>query len=320
MSRSSKFTTVFSIAFFLLASAMSVAAQGYKPTSVDDAGVKLAADFATQEQATRAKTAITLNNIVKASDKQPKLGARDFMLCLDTNVANVKTFVQAIVTMDQYSNLRLMGWSKSTCGNNAGDGSAVANTPSLDGFTPNKNYKSVDLNDPGADLAAQNAVRLQSKKTRSTITFNEMLQAEDMERSLGTRDFKLCMSVATNGKQGQALALVSVDQYSNYKLTSWTDGKCAVASADGFTVVSNSDAGMMMALDFAIGKHSDEKGLDHKLGKVLKAESKGMFDMTYRICFTIVEEGETETIEAVVTRDQYSNQKLVSWKHSNCGK
>jgi hypothetical protein len=55
------------------------------------------------------------------------------------------------------------------------------------------------------------------------------------------------------------------------------------------------------------------------LGKVLKAESKGMFAMEYRICFTVVEDGGTETIEAVVTRDQYSNQKLVSWKHSNCG-
>lgn len=317
MSKLFRFSSVFSLVFVLMTMAGSAAAQ-WKDTGID-AGVQMAADFAVGEQAKRAKTTVTLNKIVNAKDKEPKLGARDFMLCLDATVANAKIFAQAIVTMDQYSNLRLMGWSKSTCGNNPG-GSAVANTPSVDGFTPNTKYKHVDISDAGADLAAQNAVQLQAKKTKTTITYNELLKAEDMERSLGTRDFRLCMSVATNGKQGEALALVAVDQYSNYKLTGWTDGKCNTASADGFKTVSNSDAGMMLALDFALDKHSKEKNKDHKLGKVLKAESMGMLEMTYRICFTVVEEGETETIEAVVTRDQYSNHKLVSWKHSNCGK
>ena len=303
--------SVFSVIF---AVAASVSAQGWRASDID-AGVQMAADFAVGEQAKRAKTTVTLNKIVKASDKEPKLGARDFMLCLDTNVTNVQTYVQAIVTMDQYSNLRLMGWSKSTCGKDSAGGSAAA----VPGFTPNTKYKHVDLNDAGADLAAQNAVLLQSKKTKTTVKYNEILKAEDMERSLGTRDFRLCLSVATNGKQGEAQALIGVDQYSNYKLTGWIDGKCSTASADGFTQVSNSDAGMLLALDFAIYTHSKEKNKEHKLGKVLKAESKGMFAMEYRICFTIVEDGGTETIEAVVTRDQYSNQKLVSWKHSNCG-
>lgn len=307
--------TLLTIFMAVVALAATVSAQGWRDTGID-AGVQMAADFAVGEQAKRAKTTVTLNKIVNAKDKEPKLGARDFMLCLDANVENARIFAQAIVTMDQYSNLKLMGWSKSTCGNGS---TAVANTPSVDGFTPNTKYKHVDISDAGADLAAQNAVRLQAKKTRAAITYNELLKAEDMERSLGTRDFRLCMSVATNGKQGQAQALVSMDQYSNFKLTSWTDGNCNTKSADGFNVVSNSDAGMMLALDFALDKHSEEKNKDHELGKVLKAESKGMFEMTYRICFTIVEEGETETIEAVVTRDQYSNHKLVSWKHSNCG-
>jgi hypothetical protein len=312
--KSKALVAILSVFSVIIAVAASVSAQGWRATEID-AGVQMAADFAVGEQAKRAKTTVTLNKIVKASDKEPKLGARDFMLCLDTNVTNVQTYVQAIVTMDQYSNLRLMGWSKSTCGKDSAGGSAAA----VPGFTPNTKYKHVDLNDAGADLAAQNAVLLQSKKTKTTVKYNEILKAEDMERSLGTRDFRLCLSVATNGKQGEAQALIGVDQYSNYKLTGWIDGKCSTASADGFTQVSNSDAGMLLALDFAIYTHSKEKNKEHKLGKVLKAESKGMFAMEYRICFTVVEDGGTETIEAVVTRDQYSNQKLVSWKHSNCG-
>lgn len=312
--KSKALVAILSVFSVVLAVAASVSAQGWRATEID-AGVQMAADFAVGEQAKRAKTTVTLNKIVKASDKEPKLGARDFMLCLDTNVTNAQTYVQAIVTMDQYSNLKLMGWSKSTCGKDSAGGSAAA----VPGFTPNTKYKHVDINDAGADLAAQNAVLLQSKKTKTTVTYNEILKAEDMERSLGTRDFRLCLSVATNGKQGQAQALIGVDQYSNYKLTGWVDGKCSTTSADGFAQVSNSDAGMLLALDFALDKHSKEKAKDHKLGKVLKAESKGMFAMEYRICFTVVEDGANETIEAVVTRDQYSNHKLVSWKHSNCG-
>lgn len=296
--------------------AASALAQGWKDTGID-AGVQMAADFAVAEQGDRAKATITLNKIVSAKDKEPKLGARDFMLCLDVNVATTKIFAQAIVTMDQYSNLKLMGWSKSTCGNGS---SAVANTPSVDGFTPNTKYKHVDIGDAGADLAAQNAAIQRSKKTKTTVEYKEILKAEDMERSLGTRDFRLCLAVEANGKQGEAQVLIGVDQYSNYKMTSWVDGKCNFPSADGYNVVSHNDAGMLLALDFAIKKHSEEKKIEHVLGVVRKAESKGKFAMTYRICFNVKEKGEVEIIEAVVTRDQYSNQKLVSWKHSDCGK
>ncbi|HMT06645.1 MAG TPA: hypothetical protein PKA82_01475 [Pyrinomonadaceae bacterium] len=312
MSRLVRISSLFSLAIVLFTLVSSAAAQQWKDTGLD-AGVQMAADFAVGEQAKRAKTTVTLNRIVKAQDREPKLGARDFMLCLDATVTNAKIFAQAVVTMDQYSNLRLMGWSKSTCGNDAGGGAAA-----VPGFAPNTKYKHVDINDAGADLAAQNAARLQSKKTKSTVVYNELLKAEDMEKSLGTRDFRLCMSVTNNGNVGQAQALIGVDQYSNYKLTSWIDGPCHTAGADGFKSISNSDAGMLLALDWAIGKHSDEKDVEHELGKVLKAESKGMFAMEYRVCFTVKEEDKTETIEAVITRDQYSNHKLVSWKHSNC--
>lgn len=314
--KSKALVTLFSVLSIVFAVAATASAQGWKPTQID-AGVDLAADFAVKEQADRAKTTITLNKVVKASDKQPKLGARDFMLCLDTTVTNTQTYVQAIVTMDQYSNLKLMGWSKSTCGKDADGGSAVVHP----GFTPNTKYKHVDINDAGADLAAQNAVILQSKKTKSNVTYNEILKAEDMERSLGTRDFRLCLSIATNGKQGQAQALVSVDQYSNYKLTGWTEMKCSEAAADGFNPVEKEfTAGVDMAADWAVGKHSKDTGIAHKLVEILRREEKGMFAMTYRICMKVGEGNETQVIQAVVTRDQYSNHKLVSWEHSNCTK
>ncbi len=39
--------------------------------------------------------------------------------------------------------------------------------------------------------------------------------------------------------------------------------------------------------------------------------------MTYRVCMQLTEGDERPVIEAVVTMDQYSNLKLVSWKHSD---
>ncbi|MBK7391860.1 MAG: hypothetical protein IPI64_01000 [Chloracidobacterium sp.] len=195
--------------------------------------------------------------------------------------------------------------------------SAVSAQP--DGFKPDTRYKAVEINDPGADLAAQNAVRLQTAKTKAKITFGEMIKVEDKERSLGTRDFRLCMSVNYNGKPKRAQALVLMDQYSNFKLVSWVNTNCGMSS-DGFTTVANTDAGIGLAADFAVQQHSKDTKVPHKLASIIKAENKGMFAMTYRVCMNVSEEGETQVIQAVVTMDQYSNMKLVSWKHSTCGK
>ncbi|MEQ1923154.1 MAG: hypothetical protein ABL952_11670 [Pyrinomonadaceae bacterium] len=300
-------------AIFGLAAVVSAQPGGYQPTEIDNAGVALAADFAVKEQASRAKTTITLNKIVKASDKEPKLGARDFMLCLDTNVTNKQTFVQAVVTMDQYSNLKLMGWSKSTC---AGSGVSPA-------FKPTNDYIAGGINDIGADLAAQNAIIQQSEKTKAKIIFGEMIKVEYKEPKLGAVDFRLCMSVVNNGKPGRAQALISKDQYQNYKLTSWTDGTCG-ESADGFTKVEQFTAGVDLAADFAVMKHSKDTGIEHKLVEILKREEKGDKDnlmaATYRICMKISEAGKTEVIQAIVSKDGYSNHKLVSWEHSKCTK
>ncbi len=314
------FRTAFLLSALTAAFALAISAQpgGYRPTEIDNAGVALAADFAVKEQASRAKTPITLNKVVKASDKEPKLGARDFMLCLDTNVTGKQTYVQAIVTMDQYSNLKLMGWSKSTCGKSAPMSGGVSATGE---FMPRMKYEIVSNGDGGAGLAADFAVEAQAKKTKVVITPATIIKAEDQEPALGARNFRLCLKTTVNGKATTAQTLVTVDQYSNHKLVSWTEMKCGESGGDEFKLIEKEfTAGVDLAADWAVMKHSKDTGVEHKLVEILKREEKGMFSMTYRICMKVGEEGETQTIQAIVTRDQYSNHKLVSWEHSTCTK
>ena len=301
---------------FAVVSAVSAQPGGYRPVDKTDAGVDLAADFAVQEQSSRAKTTITLNSVVRASDKEPKLGARDFMLCLDTNISGKQTYVQAVVSMDQYSNLKLLAWSKSTCGKSDSDGMGSSGE-----FKPNTEYKHVENGDGGAGLAADFAVNAQAKKTKATITPATIIKAEDLEPALGARNFRLCLKTTVNGKATTAQTLVTVDQYSNHKLVSWTEMKCGESGGDDFKPVEKEfTAGVDMAADWAVGKHSKDTGIEHKLVEILKREEKGMFSMTYRICMKVREGNETQVIQAIVSRDQYSNHKLVSWEHSNCTK
>lgn len=300
---------------FAIVSAVSAQPGGYKAVDNDDPGADLAAQRAVELQAKKTNTNIVFGGILRAEDNEPMLGARNFRLCLSVNPEKDPMTVEALVSMDQYSNFKLTSWARSACGKATASGPA---TSISDGFKPETAYKDVEIDDPGADLAAQYAVKQQAKKTKAVITFGEMIKVEDKEPSLGTRDFKLCMSVVNGGKPGRATALVSMDQYSNYKLTSWTDGKCG-ESADGFTTVSNSDAGIGLAADFAVKQHSKDSGVEHSIASILKAENKGMFAMTYRVCMNVKEDGEQHVVEAVVTMDQYSNMKLVSWKHSKCG-
>jgi hypothetical protein len=127
--------------------------------------------------------------------------------------------------------------------------------------------------------------------------------------------------------------VVYVDPKGNQKLTSWEASDCgeeeegggaspsAVGSTgDGdFKTVSNDDAGIGLAADFAVKKHSTETKVKHSLTSILKGENKGMFAMTYRICMKVAEQNESQIVSAVVAMDKYSNMKLVSWQHSKCG-
>lgn len=307
--------SVFTAMFGLAVSAQPYGSGVYKAIDKpdDDAGVGLAVDFAVKEQSARSKKEIKSTGVLKAADGSAKLGARNLQLCLAVTTDGKPSTVQAIVTMDQYSNLKLMSWSKSTC---AASGTSTA-------FKPDTDYKAGAINDIGADLAAQNAIIQQSEKTKAKITFGEMIKVEYKEPKLGAADFRLCMSVVNNGKPARAQALVSKDQYQNYKLTSWTDTRCG-ESADGFTKVEQFTAGVDLAADFAVMKHSKDTGIEHKIAEILKREEKGDKDnlmaATYRICMKISEAGKTKVIQAVVSKDAYSNHKLVSWEHSTCGK
>lgn len=294
---------------FTAFSAVTAQPGGYRPTDTNNAGVELAADFAVKEQAERAKTTITLNRVVKASDKEPKLGARDFMLCLDTKVNSKQTFVQAIVTMDQYSNFKLMGWSRSTCGKDAKGGTASSG-----------GYKPLETNHAGAGLAADFAVKERSKALKTPVKLVKIVKAEMEEGSkIGYGTFRLCLITSGAGVEPGSQALVSMDQYSNLKLISWTDSKCAETDGE-YETVENTHAGIGLAADFAINKHSKDTGVKHTLAGILKGEIKGMFSPTYRVCMKVGEGSHTQVIQAVVSMDQYSNMKLVSWEHSTCGK
>ena len=298
-------------------STVSAQPGGYQPTDKDNPGVGLAADFAVKEQSTRSKTTVTLDNIVNAEDGDAKLGARNLRLCLSVTAAGKPMVAQAVVHVDQYSNHKLMLWAKSTCGKSESGGGMGSGGE----FKPDTEYKHVDNGDGGAGLAADFAVMAQAKKTKATIAPATIIKAEDLEPALGARNFRLCLKTTVNGKATTAQTLVTVDQYSNHKLVSWTEMKCGEAGGDEFKPVEKEyTAGVDMAADWAVEKHSKEKGIAHKLIEILKREEKGMFSMTYRICMKVGEGDETQIIQAVVTRDQYSNHKLVSWEHSTCGK
>ena len=64
-------------------------------------------------------------------------------------------------------------------------------------------------------------------------------------------------------------------------------------------------------MNFVVKKHSEDTKIKHTLDGILKGETKGMFEMTYRVCMKVGEDGKTQIIRAVVTMDQYSNMKLV---------
>lgn len=294
-----------SVLVFALASAASAQPAGYKAIDKTDAGAGLAADFAVKEQSKRTKTTINFNEIVTAKDQEPGMMSRNFWLCMKVNTAVSKPYsVQAVVTVDEYSNMKLASWAPGACSEAATEG-----------------FKLVDKVDAGVGLAADFAVKEQLGRTKSKITPATVIKAEDQMPKLGARNFRLCLSTTINGRPTTVQTLVNVDQYSNHKLVSWTETKCGEAGGGDFKPVeAGFTAGADLAADFALKEHTSTTGIVHKLVEILKREERGMFAVTYRICMNVREDGRTQTIQAVVSRDQYSNHKLVSWEHSTCTK
>ena len=195
---------------FASAGMAAAQADNFKPTDISNAGVRLAADFAVKERGEKKKQDIKLEQILGAEDHEPKLGARDFRLCLAVTTERKPSTVQATVSMDQYSNLKLLKWKNSTCGANSGG----------DGF------KAISTEDVGARFAADYAVKEQSSKTNKQIALDRIVKAEDREPKLGERIFRLCMATKTNGKTASVQAVISMDQYSNLTIKSWNEVAC----------------------------------------------------------------------------------------------
>ena len=300
--------SAFAVMFAFASANFAQMVGGYRAIAITDAGAVAAADFAVDAQSEKTDMEIELGEIVKA-ERQVVAGS-NYRLCMDVSAeGEAFGFVQAVVYVDLKNNRKLSSWVNSTCGNAAKTGTTV------------KGFKPVDKDDAGAGLAADFAVRTQSKKTKSTITLDEIVNVQDQEPGMMSRNFRLCMKVNTNGKPSSVLAAVSMDEYSNLKLLSWAAATCGgpAKSADGFDQVEKNDVGVATAADFAIGEQSKKSKIQYKLGEILKAENKGLFSMTYRACMSVTAGGKSSVVQAVVTMDQYTNYKLVSWVVSNCG-
>lgn len=279
---------------------------GYKPIEKTHAGANLAAQFAVGEQSKKSKMTFKLDEVVKAEIWEgtgKKIGSANFRDCLKVNDGKRSSFVQAVVSMDQYNNFALVSWAASKCGEWG-------------------EYAPVEKTHAGADLAAKYAVGEESKILKTPVKLVGIVKAEiqdGMGRKMGAANFRLCLIASGKGVGPGSQAIVSMDQYSNFKLVSWTDSKCSETDGE-FEQVENSHAGIGLAADFAVKKHSADTKIKHTLAGILKGEIKGMFSPVYRVCMKVSEKGKTQVIQAVVSMDQYSNMKLVSWEHSTCGK
>ena len=198
-------------------------------------------------------------------------------------------------------------------------------------------YKEIAKTDAAVKKAALFAVSAEAKRTEKEIEFISIVKAE--RQVVAGSNYRMCLKVSTEGAEGQddtevfVKVVVYVDLKGVQKLTSWEASDCgedaegdeaspsSVGSAPGgdFKTVPNKAAGIGLAADFAVKKHSEDTKVEHTLTSILKGEEKGMFAMTYRICMKVAEKNESHVVSAVVTKDQYSNMKLVSWQHSKCG-
>ena len=197
-------------------------------------------------------------------------------------------------------------------------------------------FKDIPKTDAAAKKAALFAVSAEAKRSEKAIEFISVVKAE--RQAVAGSNYRMCLKVSTEGAEGQDDAevfvkvVVNLDLKNNYKLLSWEASDCGegeegdgeapsavgAVSGGGFKTVSKNDAGIGLAADFAVKQHSADTKIKHTLSAILKAEEKGLFSMTYRVCMKVSEKKETQVIRAIVTMDQYSNLKLVKWEHASC--
>lgn len=93
--------------------------------------------------------------------------------------------------------------------------------------------------------------------------------------------------------------------------------------AGGYKAVSNEDAGVQEAAEFAVSDFSQKNEVSYKIVNIQNAEQQVVQGMNYRICIEIglndEENDDTQFVLVQVYRDLKKNFKLVSWKADACG-
>lgn len=191
---------------------------GYKVIETTDAGAVNAAKFAIKAQSEKDEMEYELGDIVKA-ERQAVAGS-NYRLCMDVSAnGGDGSYVQAVVNVDLKNNFKVLSWASSDCGGPSETGSAPKTASG-------SAYKVIVKTDPGAGLAADVAVKTQAEKTKTKLKFDEIVKAETQELKGMSMNYRLCIKVSDGAKSSFGKALVSVDQYSNYKLISWADSNC----------------------------------------------------------------------------------------------
>ena len=184
---------------------------GYKTIEKTHAGANLAAQFAVGEQSKKSKRTFRLDEIVKAEIWEgtgKKIGSANFRDCLKVTAdGKQSSYVQTVVSMDQYNNFALMSWADSKCGEMA------------DGFEQVKNSHA------GIGLAADFAVKQHSDDTKIKHTLAGILKGEVKGKFDMT--YRVCMKVSEKKETQVIRAIVTMDQYSNLKLVKWEHASCA---------------------------------------------------------------------------------------------
>lgn len=83
---------------------------------VTDPGSLLAADFAVKERSEKTKAAVKLGALVRAERQDVGTMGGNFRLCLKVTDDKAESFALVNVSVDNYSNHKLLGWDASDCG------------------------------------------------------------------------------------------------------------------------------------------------------------------------------------------------------------
>jgi hypothetical protein len=194
----------------------------------------------------------------------------------------------------------------------------------------------VPINDAEVKKAAAFAVSAEAKRSEKEIELIDIVKAE--RQSASGSNYRMCLKVSTEAGEGQdavevfVKAIVNFDTRKNAKLLSWEASDCGqdeegeLPAVTGFVPnktikpVSKNDIGAGMAADFAVRNYSSKTKSKVSLGEIVEAEDKelGLMNRNFRLCLQVTKNGKPSSAQAVVSMDQYSNLKLLSWVETKC--